>query len=216
MFGTAGHLPAQLHSQRRREMRFFTQPNRLWSHWLILSATASLAVFVWEGFSDEPPASGVRQHEIPIAFVDIAEVFKKFRDFNAEMNRIKVEIGEFEREVRASQSDIKRLADEGSSEGSGKSAEELEKLSADLAAKIGAKRQEFLADESRVYFDAYERVAKVVERLAAERDIGVVFRQSREPMKRDDRESVLKGVNRAVIHSTVPDLTDDVLADLNQ
>lgn len=196
-------------------MRYFTGPNRSWSHWLVLAATACLAVFVWEAASDEPPAVA-SPPAVPVALLDVAKVFKEFRDFNAEMNRIKAEIEAFELEVRPARLEVKRLSGEGSAKGSDKSAEELKKLTADLQAKIAAKREAFIAEETRVYFDAYERVSEVVKRLAAERDIGVVFRHNFEPMKRDDRASVLQGVNRAVVHATAPDLTADVLAALNK
>jgi Skp family chaperone for outer membrane proteins len=196
-------------------MRFFTQPNRLWSHWLILAATACLAVFVWKAASDEPPAAA-RQPAVPIALLDVAKVFKEFRAFNAEMNRIKAEIDEFEQEVRASQVEINRLGKESSADGSGKSAEDVAKLATDLQAKVTAKRVFFLAEEAQVYFDAYNRIEEQTKRLASERDIGVVLRSQFEPMNPADRESVLKGVNRVVIHSTAPDLTADVLAALNK
>lgn len=195
-------------------MRDATLPRRSWSQWMILAATACLAVFVWEAVSDEPPAVD-RPHRVPVALLDVAKAFKQYDEFNAGMNGIKAEVDAFEKEIRAEQAEIQRLAEAGSAQGSGKTAEELKKIQADLQAKIAAKRQRFLADEAQLYFDSYERISEVVEQIAGEREIGIVLRHNSEPLNPADRASVLQGVNRAVIHSNVPDLTKDVLAVLN-
>ena len=192
-------------------MHLTTLPNRLWGQWIAIAATACLAVFVWEALSDEPPAAD-RPHRVPVALLDIAATFKQYRSFNEGMEEIKAEINAFEKEIQGELLEIQRLKGAGSAQGSGKT---VEKISADLQAKVAAKKQAFLGDEAQLYFDSYERITEVVEQVADQRDIGVVFRYNSDPMNPADRASVLQGVNRAVIHSNVPDLTKDVVSLLN-
>ena len=195
-------------------MRHATLPMRTLSQWMILAVTACLAVFVWEAVSDEPPEAD-QPHRVPVALLDVAKAFKQYDEFNAGMIGIKAEVDAFDKEIRAEQSEIQRLGEAGSAQGSGKTAEEIKKIQADLQAKIAAKKQRFLADEAQLYFDSYERISEVVGQIAAERDIGIVLRNNTDAINPADRNSVLQGVNRAVIHSNAPDLTKDVLAVLN-
>ena len=61
------------------------------------------------------------------------------------------------------------------------------------------KKKEFLEDEARVYFETYGRVEQVIRAYASRNGIGLVLRFSREKMNENDRNSVLAGVNRAVV-----------------
>jgi hypothetical protein len=78
------------------------------------------------------------------------------------------------------------------------------------------KRQEFLQRGARVYAEMYAAVEATIAQVAKSRDVGAVFRYSREPMNAADRASVLQYVNRPVLYGAVPDLTDGVVKVLNE
>ena len=180
-----------------------------WRPVLLVVVTALLTSLSWQALSDEPPAAD-KPHRVPVAIVDVAKVVNGGRDFQAEMDRIKLQIKEFEQQARDKQREIvKRLA-EGEVD-----ADKAGELTKQLEVEATLKKQEFLTAEARAYFRVYERVEKSVAQIARQRDIGLVLRYSGDAMKPDDRESVLRGINRSVVYSAVPDISDEVIASLN-
>lgn len=185
--------------------------------WVLIASACCLAVFVWKAVSDEPPAA--EQTRLPMGLVDVAQVFKEDRTFLDKMQDIKSRIEEFEKYVVDRRAEIVKLVPAGSSDGSGEASEAGKRaaaLDAALKVEIGAKKQAFLAEEAVVYHERYQAFEKAVERICEQREIDLVLRYNREKMDPADRQSVLQGINRAVIHSRVPDLTDDVLKILNE
>jgi Skp family chaperone for outer membrane proteins len=187
-----------------------------WKQWVLIAAAVCLAVFVWEAASDEPAT--VEKSRLPIGLVDMAKVFKDDRAFQQKLAEIKTRVEEFERYVRDRQAEIAKLAPQGSAEGSGEASEAAKRAAAlqtALSAEIAAKRQAFLAEEAVVYHERYQAIERAVEQICGERGIDLVLRFNGDKMDPADRNSVLQGVNRAVIYSRVPDLTNDVVKTLN-
>ncbi len=187
-------------------MNVYTSPNRAWPTWIGMALGACLAVFVWEALSDEPqPTDG--SHRVPVAVIDIAKVFKDHRRFGERMAGLKSDIEDFERYTRARQGQI-----------AGIKADQPDKAAAlekELADEIALKRKLFLDLEADVYYEVYEEIAAHAEQVCRERDVGLLLRTNNDKMLKGDRASVLQGVNRAVVHCRVPDLTDDVLSIAN-
>src|SRR5262249_9141830 len=145
------------------------------------------------------------------------KVFKNYREFNESMNFTKSKVEEFDREVRFRQEQLKKqAAGQNAQAGAEESDRKKAMAEAVLNVDIAAKKKEFLLTESRVYFETSQAAEKVGTRLCQARDIGVVIRCQRDPFDPADRNSVLSGVNRPIIYSVVPDLTDDVIAELNR
>jgi hypothetical protein len=183
---------------------------------IVLAAAACLGMFAWEAMSDEPPGA---EPKLPMGLIDIARVFKEDRTFNAKMEEVKARIEEFERYVREQQAEIARLKPKDSSGGSGEAsdaARRADALATALAAEITAKRQAFLAEEAVIYYGRYQAVEAAVAQVCRERRLEIVLRFNSDKMDPADRASVLQGVNRAVVYSTLPDLTGDVLTVLNE
>jgi Skp family chaperone for outer membrane proteins len=192
--------------------------NALWTRWIVTALAVCLGIFVWEAVSDEPPAVD-RPHQVPVALLDIHRIFKSYDDFSARMLRIKTEIEVYEKEVNTKRAEIEALRPkkDGSGLDSGANVGEdvIAKLQAALQGEIALKRKSFLDAEAVAYAEAYATIETAVERAAKARDIGVVLRYQSEKMDVADRASVLQGVNRAVMYSDVPDLTTEVLTELN-
>jgi len=163
---------------------------------MILALTGCICVVAWTALSGErdhePP------HRIPLAVIDVAKVFKEARPFNEKMQQMKIEVADFDRNVRARRGD------------------NTDQMPPGLKAEVEAKRAVFLADEATAYADTYREIEKVVETICRERDIGIVIRFSSDPMNPNDRSSVLQGVNRPVVYTAVPNLTAEVVAALNE
>jgi Skp family chaperone for outer membrane proteins len=186
-----------------------------WTPVLLAVVICLVAPLSWRAFSDEPAAAD-KPHRVPLAVLDVAKVFQEGKQFNAQMGEIKRQIEAFETEIRGRQADMLKLAqNSGSSPSSDSNSAQLDEQSKKLQADVAAKKAEFLQAEARVYFEQYQRIGKVVAQLAQTRGIGTVLRTNGDKMDGNDRNSVLQGVNRAIVYNVAPDLTAEVIATLN-
>jgi Skp family chaperone for outer membrane proteins len=174
-----------------------------------------------------PPAGGLARPAAPAAaagtnvvVIDVAFIYKNHNRFNATMLDIKTDIEKFEAYVRKKQTDFKSLNEAlgqynaGSPEYKQKE-EELARLQSDLQVEVGLKRKEFLQQEARVYYRVYKEIEQEVRTFSERNAIQLVLRYNRDEMKEDDRQSVLAGVNRAVLYQQGRDITELILGKLN-
>jgi hypothetical protein len=147
----------------------------------------SIAFGTWTALSDDVPVSE-RPTQISVATIDSAKVFKHANEFNRQMSRLKEEIDEVDRQLSRKAMDESQAA---------------------------AKRQVFLKRESTIYADTYASVEKIVARISKGKNIRVVLRIETSPLDPSDRNSVLRGLNRPIVYFAAPDLTDDVIAEVN-
>jgi Skp family chaperone for outer membrane proteins len=175
-----------------------------------------------------PPPGGAARPAAPAAapagtsvvVIDVAFIYKNHNRFNATMLDIKTDIEKFEAYVRKKQTDLKSLQEAlgqynaGSPEYKQKE-EELARLGSDLQVEMGLKRKEFLQQEARVYFRVYKEIEQEVRTFSERNGINLVLRYNRDEMKEDDRQSVLAGVNRAVVYQQGRDITELILGKLN-
>lgn len=157
-----------------------------------------------------------------VAVLDIAIVYQNYRDFLEELDRIKREIAEFDVEVKRVTQELKELGEEMKlHEPGGEVYTRLlavyQAKSTDMRERIDLKKKDFLKAESALYYDSHQKVEAVVGAVARKRKANLVLRFSSESMNREDRASVLQGMNRSIVyHASELDITKDVLAVLNQ
>lgn len=154
--------------------------------------------------------------------IDIAKIFKGHVRFNQMMSDIKKDIEEFDGIVKAETGRLKSMGEQLQSYKTGSleyktKEEEIARLSSDLQVKVGLKKKELLEQEARVYYNVYRELEATVGRFAQANRITMVLRFNSEEMKEEDRNSVLQGVNRAVVyyHPNL-DVTNYVLFELNK
>jgi Skp family chaperone for outer membrane proteins len=155
-----------------------------------------------------------------VVVIDIANVFKSHNRFNATMLDIKNDIEQFEAYVRKKQTDFKALGETLATYKAGtqeyrQKEEELARLQSDLQVEVALKRKEFLQQEARVYYRVYQEIEQEVGIFAQRNRINLVLRYNRDEMKEDDRQSVLQGVNKAVVYQYGLDITEPILKQLN-
>ena len=164
-----------------------------------------------------PPAAPTGTN---VAVIDVAQIFKSHVRFNDQMAQIKKDIEAFEGYVRGKQQEFntKREAlaqfQAGSKDYKDRE-EELAKMQSDLQVDVGLKRKAFLEQEARVYYHIYKEIEQSVAIFAQRYRIGLVLRYTKDDMKPEDRNSVLQGVNRAVVYHGGLDITDQILRELN-
>ena len=156
-----------------------------------------------------------------VAVIDISEVFQNHQRFKAMMDEIKKEIDGFELELRATRKEInqKITALQEFKTGTApyqQKEKEIAKLQADLQVAMQLKRKSILAKEAKVYHQAYAEVLAQVSAFSERHNIDLVLRFDSKPIDATKRESVLKGVNRAVVYQRSMDITKFILNELNR
>jgi len=176
-----------------------------------------LAIICWNGFSDEHRDADL-PHRIAVATLDVAKVFKQYRSFNERMNHLKSKVEEFDREIvyRQEQLNKRTPMNSGPSQEVADDEKKAEYLKAAILVDVAAKKKEFLLLEARAYAEKLQSIENVVMQICRKRDIGIVVRTSGDAIVPSDRSSVLQAVNRPIVYSAVPDLTDDVISELNR
>ena len=163
-----------------------------------------------------------QQPTTQIVVIDIAKIFKKHHRFNQMMADIKKDIEDFDGYVKNETTKLKGMGEQlqayraGSLEYKAKE-EEAARLTSDLQVKVGLKKKELLESEARVYYNVYRELEQKVAIFAQQNRIMMVLRFNSDDMKEDDRNSVLQGVNRAVVYYHPQlDVTELVLHELNR
>ena len=155
-----------------------------------------------------------------IVVMDVAYIFKFHQRFKSRMDEVKQAIEQYDAYIRGEQqrfnTEREKLSafNPGSKEFKEKE-EALAKTKTELEVKMQQKRREFMDQEARVYFETYREIEEEVKVFAQQQRIDMVLRFNRDEMKADDRNSVLAGVNRAVIFQQNRDITDLILQRLN-
>ena len=156
-----------------------------------------------------------------VAVIDISEVFQNHQRFKAMMDEIKKDIDTFDQNLRVKRKTINDMITELQEYKAGSSAyEDLEKkiakMQAELQVDMQLKRKSILNREATVYHKAYAEVLAQVADFSQRHNIDLVLRFDSKPIDPDKRDSVLKGVNRAVVYQRSMDITKFILDNLNR
>jgi Skp family chaperone for outer membrane proteins len=189
----------------------------------IVKATATacgLAVCLAASFCFAQGAAPRRPSGTNVAVIDVAQVFENHTRFKKRMEDIKSDIEKFEATVRQEQKRLTTLRDELQTLKPGTDRfKQIEKQLADATADVQVtmqlKRKEFLEEEAKVYYNAYQEVLAAVAQFAERNGIGLVLRFNGTEMDPTKRESVLQGVNRAVVFQRNLNITDYIIEALN-
>lgn len=182
----------------------------LWFVIVVVSVVAGIAI------SQDKPAA----RNCHVAVLDVSRLFEKFEGFQKEMQRLKTDVDSFELVLKQGQSEQAELgvrvqaAAEGSAERR-KLEAEFNERNTYLRKEMETKRTGFLAKEAEIYAARYREMEKVVRQIAAKRELRLVLRFSGD-FNDKDRTSVMQSVNRPVVFQDQLDITDEVIAALNQ
>jgi Skp family chaperone for outer membrane proteins len=159
-----------------------------------------------------------------VAVVDIGYIFKNHNNFKNLMEGMKKDVTAFEAELRKRGDEIRRnqeklkgneLYKPGTPE-----YKRLEEEVADKQAKLQAdtqlKRKEFLEREAKIYHRVYEEITREIGAFADRHRIDLVVRFNSQKIDPDNRQSVLEGVNRAVVFQRKLNITYSIVDALNR
>lgn len=156
-----------------------------------------------------------------VAVIDISLVFKNHQRFRAEMDLIKENIKQFEAEIRMLRKKLSEAAErlkqfKPDSVDHRNLEAQLAKDTSDLNVKITLKRKEFLEREARTYYNTYLELQRHITFFSQVNRIGLVLRFNSAEIDPQKRDSVLAGVNRAVVYQNQLDITSQILARINR
>lgn len=197
---------------------------RILSSCATIVATLLLSVALAPFASAQAPAPaagnpGANATRYGIAVVDVGYIFKKYPRFNALMEQMKADvtaaenllkqermsIGKEEEQLQSFQPgspDFKRLD------------ETLTKKKADFNVKATQQRKEFLEREARIYYQASLEVNDAIRYYAQQNNLGLVLRFNGDPIDPNNRQDVLRGINKSVVFQNGIDITPAVLQQL--
>ena len=187
-------------------------------------ATA-VAVLLSAAISSRPATAqnpaGVNAPKVGIAVVDINYIFKNNEKFRAAMDGMKQEFQTVDAELKAEQQKIvqaeqqKQTFNPGSNEFK-QLDDRIVTMKADLQVKVTQKRKVLVEKEADIYYRTYQEVSQAITYYAQRQNIGIVLRFNGDEADPNNRESILRSINKAVHYQNQIDITPDVLALLNR
>lgn len=190
---------------------------------LALAAFIGTSCFTATALAQNAASQESAPHKIGL--IDMAEVFNKYKKFEALREDLKVEIEAADRQAKALANQAKKVSDqlksdtykEGSPEYQQKENELIQLQTQFQSFKAQAQR-DFVRKESQIYKTVYLEVADAVDKYANYYQYTLILRFSRKDLEEDENpQKVLQGMNRQVIyHRPEDDITDSVVHYLNQ
>jgi Skp family chaperone for outer membrane proteins len=194
---------------------------------LFVALTCLLVPRAWA--QTKPPAGGAARPRPAapvapggaVAVVDISYIFKNHAGFKAEMDKMKVEVQQYEEQLRARHQALATERERLTQFRPGTpDYEKLERSLADSAAQLQIdtqlKKKEFIQRESKVYYVVYQQVLEAIRDFAEQKGIDLVLRYNGDQIDPDDRASVLQGVNRDLVYHRNLDITREILDRVNR
>ena len=186
-----------------------------------LTCAVALAVLFTAGLASRPAFGQAQAGGTMVVVIDIPLIFKNHERFKAAINDIKKDIDDYKAWMTDQQKGIRAEAEKLEQFRPGtpeyKTQEEaIARKNVDLQME-GAKRQKaFMEAEAKVYYNTYKEIERAVEDFATRNSIQLVLRYSSEEIDATKRESIMQGINRAVVYQNRLDITDLIARRLNE
>ena len=155
-----------------------------------------------------------------VAVIDLGDVFEKHARLKAQLEQIKSQIDGFENYVREGKQKIDSLAEQlktlkpGTPDYASKE-KEFASIQADLQVQVRQKSREFLEQEARIRFDAYQEIQEHVKTFCQSYGIQLVIRFNREPIDPTKPQEVQMGLNRPIVYQNSLDITPHIIDSVN-
>jgi Skp family chaperone for outer membrane proteins len=154
-----------------------------------------------------------------VAVVDIARVFESHPTFKTSLELLQQQAKTVDLDLEGKKKSLtqrgQHLADlDPGSPDYCQLESELARQTADLQVQARQVKKNLLQREALQYHTSYNEILKSIERIAQQHGIGLVLRFDGRTMDPEDPQSVMQGMNRAVVLQRNLDITDMVIDDL--
>jgi Skp family chaperone for outer membrane proteins len=151
------------------------------------------------------------------AVVDITYIFKKYSKFNQQMEGMKKAMEQADSQLKADRDAVAskeqmREQYQPASPEFKQLDEEIARLKAEFQLKAGKIRRDFMEREAQVYYTTFMEVSNAVQYYAQQHNIGMVLRFNGDTVDPNNREDILRAINKPVVFQNNVDITPDVWA----
>ena len=181
---------------------------------------ASQSTFAQQAPAGAGPANfGANAGRFGVAVVDVSFVFKKYPQFTADIEALKVAMTKADESLKATRDalvakEAQRDTLKPGSDQFKQLDEELAREKANFSIQQGTVRRDFLEREAKIYYNTYQRVSEAVAQVAAQNNIGMVLRFNGDPIDPMQREDVMRAIMQPIVFQNNVDVTPNVLAAL--
>jgi Skp family chaperone for outer membrane proteins len=168
-----------------------------------------------------PNPAGANAAKFGIAVVDIPYIFKNYNKFKATSDAMKKEMEAIDADVKADRAKIAQTEQQRNQFKVGTPEykqydEEMARMMAEFQLKTGKLQKDFMERQAKLYYQTYLEVSAKVNEYAKRNNIGMVMRFNGEPVDPNNREQVMRDINKQVVMQNNIDITPDVLQLLNR
>jgi Skp family chaperone for outer membrane proteins len=165
-------------------------------------------------------SSGSRTAGTSVVVIDIGEVFKQHAQFNKQLTGLKDEMKNLESYYQGEQRRVAQKRDELSTFNPGsaqykKLEEEAARMVSDLQVEMALKQKNIAEAEAKLYYTTYTEITQHVAEFAERYGISLVLRHNNVQMDPQKRDTVMQGVNRAIVYQQKLDITDEIAKRVN-
>lgn len=187
--------------------------------WFV-AAFAALAASAALPASAQSQASANSQ-KFGFAVVDINYIFKNHQKFRAAMDGMKADFQAVDTDLKGDQQKIIQAEEQKAQFAPGSADfkrldDEIVNMKAALQVEVTQKRKELVEREAKIYYETYLEVEKAIEYYAQRQNLGLVLRFNGDEADPNNRESILRSINKEVHFQNQVDVTPDILTLLNR
>ena len=187
----------------------------------LLSAT--LATLFALGLSVSVHAQAPAQRAAsPVAVIDITKIFKNHVRFKQQMENLRAQVEQAEaslkkeRDLIATEMERQKTLKAGSPDYKALE-DQILKRQATFNVEASKSKKEFLDMEAKAYYAVYQEINDAVKLFANHYGISIVLRHTEDEVNPADRQSVLKAINKQIVHlGPNMDITQPILDELNR
>ncbi|MCI0333907.1 MAG: OmpH family outer membrane protein [Planctomycetes bacterium] len=182
----------------------------------VLSACAASATR-----AQAPNPAGANAPKFGVAVVDIPYIFKNYDRFKATSEGMKKEMETIDADVKAERAKIAQTQQQRDTFNVGtaeykKHDEDLARMGAEFQLKTSKLQKDFMERQAKLYYQTYLEVVGAVNQYASSHNIGIVIRFNGDDVDPNNREHVMRDINKQVVFQNRIDITPDVLTLLNR
>lgn len=184
-------------------------------------AWGSLCVLVAVGTigrAQEPGATSAAPSTL-VAVVDIAKVFESHPTFKASLDALQQQAKNAELDMEGKKKSLTQRGQQLTELDSGSPdyrqlETDLARQSVDLQVQSRQVKKDLLQREALQYYTSYNEIVAAIERISQRHGIALVLRFDSRVMNPEDPQSVMQGMNRAVVLQRNLDITNMVIEEL--
>ena len=151
--------------------------------------------------NNSPSSSSSPSNSVPIAVVDITNVFTNHEGFKQKLAAMRVEVRGFGAQITEENKALVKMRDRLQTFTPGspdfkKLEEELARQASDHEVRGKLKQKDVMDQEAKIYFETYQEIVREVAKMADAYGINLVLKYEGSPIDPSDRNAIMLGLNR--------------------